>query len=200
MAISTYDELLQAVVRWSNKPEYRERAPDAIALAEAKINRTLRVFEMETTLGTFTIDGEYVSLPTNFAGVRDFYLSGSTRVNLEHRTGDQLTNDYPVDTGKPYFYTIVDGQFRFGPRPNGTYSAVLAYFLKIPALTSSATTNWLLTSHPDAYLYGALAELHCYSEDGSGDYWQAKLNASLAEIKTQSDRDRLGKNLTMRLS
>lgn len=200
MAISTYDELLTAVVRWSNKPEYRDRAPDAIALTEAKFNRYLRCREMETTLGTFTIGGEYVALPSNFAGVRTFYLNGLPRLDLEHRPNDQQAIDYPTDTGKPRFYNIHETDFRFAPVPNGNYSATLVYFRAIPALTSSATTNWLLTSHPDAYLYGALAELCGFDGDERGDKWLAKTFAALDEIKAQSNRDRLGTGLTMRLA
>jgi hypothetical protein len=32
----------------------------------------------------------------------------------------------------------------------------MLYSQKVPALSDSATTNWLLTSHPDAYLFGTL--------------------------------------------
>lgn len=200
MAISTYDELLTAVTRWSNKPEFRDRAPEAIALAEAKINRNLRCREMETTLGTFTISGEYVDLPANFAGVRTFYLNGLPRLDLEHRPNDQQAIDYPTNTGKPRFYNIHATDFRFAPVPSGTYSATLVFFRTVPALSSSATTNWLLTSHPDAYLYGTLAELAAYDGDERAARWEAKFFAALDEIAVQSRRDRLGTGLQMRLA
>jgi hypothetical protein len=201
MSISTHEELLQAVIRWGGKAEFRERAGDAIPLAEAKINRKLRTMEMETSNGTFTISGEYVALPTNFAGVRTFYLNGLPRLDLEHRPNDQQAIDYPTDTGKPRFYNITDNQFRFAPVPNANYTATLIYFLKVPALTSSATTNWLLTSHPDAYFYGALSELYEYAGDmQKADRFAQRMYAVLEEIKTQSNRDRLGTGLTMRLA
>jgi hypothetical protein len=37
-------------------------------------------------------------------------------------------------------------------------SATLVYYAKIPPLSSTNVTNWLLTDHPDAYLYGALMQ------------------------------------------
>lgn len=200
MAISTYDELLTAVTSWSNKPEFRDRAPDAIALAEAKINRGLRCREMETTLGTFTISGEYVALPPNFAGVRTFYLNGLPRLDLEHRPNDQQAIDYPTSTGKPRFYNIHASNFRFAPVPNGSYAATLVYFRTVPALTSSATSNWLLTSHPDAYLYGTLAELAAYDGDERAERWAGKFLGALDEIAAQGRRDRLGTGLQMRLA
>lgn len=201
MTIGTYNELLQAAVRWSARPDFEQRVGDAIPLAEAKINRRLRVLDMETTNGTFTISAEYVALPANFGGVRNFELNGSTKVNLEHRPSDQMAIDYPTDTGKPRFYNIQDAQFRFAPEPDATYTATLVYFLKVPALTSSATTNWLLTSHPDAYLYGVLAELFSYvGDEVIAERWQARMYGVLDEIKAQSNRDRLGTGLTMRLA
>lgn len=42
------------------------------------------------------------------------------------------------------------------PVPNTTYTIELIYYLRIPALSDSATSNWMLTDHPDAYLYGTL--------------------------------------------
>ena len=201
MAISTYTELLQAATRWSARADFAERIPDAVPLAEAKINRYLRVREMETSNGTFTISGEYVALPTNFGGVRTFYLNGLPRLDLEHRPNDQMAIDYPTDTGKPRFYNVHAANFRFAPVPDATYAATLVYYLKVPALTSSAATNWLLTSHPDAYLNGVLGELYEFGGDPDrADRCTQRMYAVLDEIKTQGRRDRLGTGLTMRLA
>jgi hypothetical protein len=37
---------------------------------------------------------------------------------------------------------------------------IVLYYQKIPALTVSNTTNWLLTAHPDLYLYTTLSEAY----------------------------------------
>lgn len=201
MSVSTHEELIQAVLRWSQRPDFRERAADAIPLAEAKINRRLRTREMETTLGTFTISGEYVSLPSNFAGVKAFQLVGPPKVALEFRPNDQMATEYDTGTNKPRFFNVHGSEFRFAPAPDTTYSARLVYYRTIPALTSSATTNWLLTSHPDAYLYGVLAELYDFAGDQQrADRCTERMYAVLDEVKTQSNRDRLGPGLTMRLA
>ncbi len=201
MSVSTYEELIQAAVRWSQRPDFRQRADDAIPMAEARINRYLRSREMETTLGTFTISGEYVALPSNFAGVKAFYLPGPPKVAIEFRPNDQMAIDYPTDTGKPKFFNVHGSNFRFAPSPNGTYSAYLVYYRTVPALTSSATTNWLLTSHPDAYVYGVLGELYEFAGDQQkADRCLQRMYSALDEVKTQSNRDRLGPGLTMRLA
>ena len=42
------------------------------------------------------------------------------------------------------------------PTPSGATSLSIDYYQRIPALTSSNTTNWLLTDHPHLYLYTSL--------------------------------------------
>lgn len=201
MSVSTYEELIQAALRWSQRPDFRDRAGDAIPLAEAKINRYLRTREMETTLGTFTISGEYVSLPSNFAGVKAFQLVGPPKVALEFRPNDQMANEYDTGTDKPRFYNVQGTEFRFAPVPNATYSARLTYYRTIPAMTSGGTANWLLSSHPDVYVYGVLGELYEFAGDQQkADRCVQRMYSALDEVKAQSNRDRLGPGLTMRLA
>ena len=41
----------------------------------------------------------------------------------------------------------------------------LSYYQAIPGLSTDNTSNWLLTSYPDAYLYGVLAVAYNYLRD-----------------------------------
>jgi|SRR5688572_24151151 len=199
MAIGTYEELVQAVLRWSQRPDFRQRAEDAIPLAEAKINRRLRCREMETTLGTFTISGQYVTLPSNFGGVKAFELTGPPKVALEFRPNDQMATEYDTGTDKPRFFNVHGSEFRFAPTPDSTYSARLVYYRTLPPMTTGGSPNWLLASHPDAYVYGTLAELYDFAGDQeAAERCAQRMDAVLSEVRTQSNRDRLGPGLTMR--
>ena len=55
MAINTYATLQTAVANWLDRSDLTDRIPEFIALAEARMNRTLRLAIMlnvdETTLG-----------------------------------------------------------------------------------------------------------------------------------------------------
>jgi hypothetical protein len=50
----------------------------------------------------------------------------------------------------------MNGAIELIPAPAVDIEIEMIYYGKIPALTDSNTTNWLLTKAPDVYLYGAL--------------------------------------------
>lgn len=57
-------------------------------------------------------------------------------------------------------------------------------FKSVTSLSDSNTTNWLLTAHPDAYLYGALLEAAPYLLDDSRlAMWATALEKVLGEIR-----------------
>jgi hypothetical protein len=63
------------------------------------------------------------------------------------------------------------------------------YYAKIPTLSDSVTTNWLLTYHPDIYLYGALLHSAPYlKEDERASTWAALYSAAVARVNTASSR------------
>lgn len=191
MSITTFAELSTAVANWQSRSDLTSRIPEGIALAEAKINRKLRTKDMETKNTSFSITGEYVAVPTGFGGVKTFYLSASPKKPLELMGDNEMTKRYSTTTGKPGFYNVQGSNFRFAAPPDQTYTATLVYFLQVPALTASATTNWLLTSHPDAYLYLVNAEMCAFAKDwASASNWEAMGYKILDEIVGISNQDK----------
>lgn len=189
MSISNYSELLTAIDNWTHRADLTSRSPEFITLLEAKINRLLKTREMETKDAAFSITGEYVAVPTGFFSVREWYLNTSPKQRLELMPGD-LQNDYfGSTTGKPKFYEVVGTNFRFGPSPDGTYSSTLIYSKAVSALTVSATTNWLLTSHPDLYLYGTLAEAAIFAKDAPWAQPAVDMTRDLIEQLRGSDAE-----------
>lgn len=190
MSIGTYSELQTAVANWLSDSSLTSRITEGIVLAEAKMNRYLRVKDMVTKDASFSITGEYVAVPSNFGGVKTFYLNTSDKAVLDFMPDALITNTYPSGTGQPRVYNVQGTNFRFGPPPDATYTATLVYWLLVPALSVSNTTNWMLTSNPDAYLYGTLAEMAVLRKqpDAAQGYWSLMYQA-LDQIKQQSHRD-----------
>ena len=63
----------------------------------------------------------------------------------------------------------------------------MVYFAKIPALSDSATSNWLLERHYDLYLYGSLVQAALYLKDDP-TAWATLFDSALAEIEVEDVR------------
>lgn len=136
-----------------------------------------------------TINSEYIAIPNDFIAARAFYLTGSLNP-LEFVDPEEINRRkalYPNETGDPQVWALVGSEFRFWPwASGGSYSGELTYWQKIPVLSDSNTTNWLLTAHPSAYLYGALAQSGGYLKTDATGYltaFQAVLSLIIAADK-----------------
>ncbi len=193
MALANYTDLQAACTTWLARTDLSSRIPEFIALAEAKMNRQLRALDQETKSTSFSITGEFVNVPTSFLQVRSFMLSISGgRRSLKYLPPEQMEDKYGTTTGCPVYYSVVGGQFRFAPIPDTTYTATLVYYVTIPPLASNST-NWLLTAHPDAYLYGSLLEAEGHLQnDERLPVWKQGYDEAIANIKSSNNRNRWG--------
>jgi hypothetical protein len=75
------------------------------------------------------------------------------------------------------------------PIPDAQGAVFLNYTRKVPALSDSATTNWLLTDAPDVYLYGSLLHAAPYlHEDNRVNVWAQLYGAAVKQLNEQSDK------------
>ena len=202
MALTTYAELQTSVKNWLDRTDsdITARIPEFITLAEAKLNRDLRVRPMEV-VGSDTMSSGTISLPTDWLKYKSiWYVYSSTRVELENMPPQEFNRFDTASTDYPSGYYIAASTVYFGPStPNGDYTVGYIYYQKIPALSDSATTNWLLTSHPDIYLYGSLLEAAPYlKEYPEIQLWMTAFGTVIEQLK-QSDRDTMsGAPISMR--
>ncbi len=161
--ITTYTELKTALQSFLwDRSDIAEQIPVFIQLAEAEMNRRLTT-RLKVTQDLLTIDDELIDQPADFAGVLAFKLMDAPFSELKFRTPDGLTQisaghatSDGQHTSAPTHYAIIGDLFQFYPPPGDTYRAVITYRVRIPALSDSNASNWMLENHPDAYLYGAL--------------------------------------------
>jgi hypothetical protein len=191
--ISTYSELQSAMNDWLDDSVTTARLENFIGLAEARVNRLLRTLELEVR-ATATLNAEYLAVPDDFREVRAINIqSDPMRVPTYMDLGRfQQTYNQSL-TGVPINYTIVDGQFRFGPIPDTSYTIEIIYMQSLPALTDANTSNWLLADHPDVYLAGALTHAQAFlRDDSNAAQWKAVWEEGLDEIEQQSRRKKSG--------
>ena len=133
MAISTYSELQTAVANWLDRDDLGDRIPEFIALAEARMNRALRIAIMinidETTLGgatTLVAGTRDYSLPAGYLQMIDFHLRTDPITPLSYITPENMNRMWAGSQhGTPESYTIFSDnasgkpikQVRLGPAP-----------------------------------------------------------------------------------
>ena len=203
MTINTYATLQTAVADFLNRADLTATVPTFIALAEAGIDRDLRHWKMENR-SVAEINSQYSQVPTDWLDTIRFSITSGTTSPLdlisqaeliERRSGNDNTG------GKPCFYAMSAGQFEFFPTPDETYSAELIYNARIPALSDSNTTNFLLTEAPDVYLYGALVHSAPYlKEDPRAQTWAAFYKSAIDSLQRTSDKAKhSGSGLRMKI-
>lgn len=163
MSIASYAELLSAVSDWADRTDIDARIPDFIGIFEDHVNSDYSLAGMETTATLTQSAGKY-DLPSDLAHIRSvsFTHADQTRV-LKPASSEAFDAIMPRSGSAPLAYYKAGNSLYIAP-DNGT-SLTLRYFAKLPALTSSNTTNWLLTAHPNAYLWGTLAEVFAYTRN-----------------------------------
>ena len=193
MTISNYTELQAAIADYLNRSDLTSQIRDFITLAESDINAVGVLTNQETTASvTMTIGQAYSSLPTGFLDVVDFYYSATvddTSEQLEKLTVQQM-NGIRVDdsSGMPSCYAISD-VILWELKPDAAYAPIMRYFKKWDI--ANDTTNWLLTNHPAAYLYGALAHAEPFLvNDQRLTTWRALFDKKIIELNTLSGRVR----------
>lgn len=197
MAINTYATLVTAVENWLARGDLTDRIPEFIALAEAKFNRVLMHPGMETrstaVVDTGSTEPEFISLPGDFQSMRRVRLSSVTgKPALLYLSQTQMADyRFSIDnvTGQPVYYSIMGGELELAPTPNDDYTLEMVYRAYIPALTSTNTTNWLLTLAPDLYLYGALLESAPHiKEDERLPVWANAVSTVIDQLNTLGER------------
>jgi len=191
MAISTYAELKDSIANFLNRDDLAATIPDFIALAESSINNEVRHWRMESRVET-TIDSQFTAIPTDWLGTIRFHLAANGTTDLRYLSRadmQEMRANRNDSTGVPGFYGHSAGQFEVMPTPGGAYSGILNYYAKIPSLSDSETTNWLLTHYPDVYLYGALLHSAPYlKEDQRAQTWAALYTTAVERINDASSK------------
>lgn len=168
MALSTYADLQASIITWAwrdGDTEFANAVPDFITGCEQLLNYgsdavpALRTSDMETT-ATVTLTSGVGTLPTDYLQYRAIVGNGNGLTNdLEVKDPGWLAQQFPngVTSYNGRFCSITSTS-TLTVYDASVSSITLTYYAKIPALSNSNTTNWLLTKAPMVYLYGSLLQ------------------------------------------
>jgi hypothetical protein len=197
MAIDSYSALRTAIITWTHRQDLGAAIDDFIDLTENRLNRDLRVSQMEVR-ATAPADSEYLALPTDFLAIRNIQLNTSPVQELVYVTPAEM--DRLAQTFQSLNrYTIVGDEIQLNTTSSS--SIEISYYAKIPALDDTNTTNWVINTHPDVYLYGCLAEAFSYIQnDEQAMKYMNLIMDGINQIK-RLDRDRrYGQSMWVRVA
>lgn len=157
-----YSELAAAVKAYLDRPDLPAADMNNMILgAEGDIARALVEHPRNITRGQFTqlADDPFLPLPVNLMQLIGVYCNG---VPLQQFAANMREKAAAlggfIDKG---------GCYELFPTPVEDTLYRLDFYAQVPPLvpTESASTNWVLSFHPDVYLYGVLREAAIYLRD-----------------------------------
>ncbi len=187
-AIADYASLLVDAGEYAGANDIAHVFQRLVGLAESKFNRVLRVGEMETA-GTIVLTDGNGTLPSDFLEAR--LVRSPDGTGLSAWSLLELDRRYASRGGIPAGYSVVGGVIRVRPTASG--SITLDYYAKIPPLTPTNPTNWLLEKAPDVYLYALVEEICIWKKDAEGSSMARGMKElAMRGLALQDERARWG--------
>ncbi|PDT39813.1 MULTISPECIES: phage adaptor protein [Sinorhizobium] len=188
MTIPDYAALLIDAGEYSGYADISHVFPRLLGLAELKLNRGLRVAGMEDTAMVTLTEGDG-TLPTDFLEARE--VKNASGIPIRAVSLEQLTNSYMDRSGTPAGYAIVGSTIKV--RPSADQDISVTYYSRIPALTVTDPTNWLLEKAPDVYLFALVNEIAIWKKDVEGATAAQQLLAlAINGLRIEDERTRWG--------
>ncbi len=195
MTIASYSDLTSAISNWIARDDLTANIPDFITLFETEANRRLRVRQMMVTQSTTPSSGGVFSLPSDYLQWVKVTWTGSLRRDLDYVHPSYLASEFPDSPANvPRVFTVLGttdsvGQVQLMPTDDTPVD--FTYWQKITSLSTSNTSNWLLTAHPDVYLAGALVEANVFVKDyDTVAVWKSKRDAIIDQITMLDQKTR----------
>lgn len=181
MAISSYSTLRNAVAgnagqSWSHRNDVLSVFDTFLQLTEEAIYQGgdksdgeyvsgLRLRAMETrSTATLSTSSRFLQLPDNFIEARRAELEYSSSIYpLKFVPAPELMES--TVSGRPTRFTVTS-QFEFDCQPDVAYTMEVQHYAKQTAISSSNSTNSILTSFPSIYLYGCLHHMYVWAGNG----------------------------------
>lgn len=206
-----YNEIVAAARAYCDRVdvEVNQNVRVFVLMAEARINRTLKVTEQTHRVYTRTMEGkEFYSLPEDFNGMRvvhfntgDVDAQGSGTIQLHYVTPEQMIEmQESAYSETQTYYTILNNQLQLHkPLPNGGTIEMVMY-RKVPPLSERNPSNWMSADNPDIYLAGISAEIEMFVKNyDAAKLWDDRMTRAIEELKNNDSLNRWsGNTMVMR--
>ena len=191
VAIVDYTSLQAAVADWLNRTDLVDQIPAFITLSTAQFNRELRLRDMMVRANA-TSNAENVLLPDDWLEHYSLQLAEGTPGGPLLYVSERESNDIKAlnpGGGSVEGYTIIGNMIELVPAPGDNVDLRMVYYARIPDLSATVPTNWLLQKSPDLYLYSTLMQSAPYlKEDTRAVAWSQLRQALIEGMRLESER------------
>ena len=170
--MTTYAELVQNIKDFmeDDGTEFSNEIDKFIDLAELRISRDVITPEFKRKVtSAFTANDPFLTMPTDLVTLEHLQvINSNVRTLLLLKSDEFITEYWPnrTTTGVPKYYTYFDTSTIYvAPTPSSNLSIELSYKRRLPALSSSNTSNWTSINAADALLYACLIEASVFNRN-----------------------------------
>jgi hypothetical protein len=174
MALANYADLKQVIGRFSHRSDLADVIDDFVTLAEDRIDAELKLRDNELrATATATVDTRFLALPSSFYKMRSLTITKESDATDEtegavspcfYQTPQGMHEYKRTTPGRPQYFTVTS-QLEFERPFDYAYKIEMEYFSRLAPLTSSNTTNDVLTNYPTLYFYGCMIFLAEFEKD-----------------------------------
>lgn len=175
-----YTALQSTIADWLHRTDLTAQIPSFIELAEEKINRALRVRQMETVLAATTITDNLITPAADIIDVKLLWPSGYPNSEIKPQSLSTVLASDTLATATLYAWQGLDLRF------NGSGDVEGVLYSKVPSIATNETT-WVGDNYPSLYLYGALVQAALFTKDDPAS-WQALFDQTVNEINGNDQR------------
>lgn len=203
MALDTYANLQLSVANWMDRSDdaaFLAVVPDCIALFEATANTEGAIrtqFNKTSTALTTVANQNYVLTPADFIGLESMINQTSPLEVLNvYGSAAAMYKDFPAAVAapqRPKALLVLKDKFELAYTPDAVYTLQCYYYQKIPSLSASNTTNWLLTNYPNIYLMGTLVAAEAFlGVDPALSKWGSLYDNAIQRLEGATERQKYG--------
>jgi hypothetical protein len=174
---------------------------DVITMQEAETFDRLDMNDVETNDPAFAVTSGLTALPTGFKGFRRDPIASyqGSNYNLTLSSPSQIIVETGGETGQPRLYCIEGNKLRLGYIPAEALTLDITYMGK-PAAITDATSNIIMDTYPNLYLFGSLKFCAPYiGEDGRLVMWKSFYDEAMAIAQRAASRKKWATGGEMRL-
>ena len=183
--ITNYQELQDAVAAYLIREDLTTEIKVWITLWEREINGLIRCRKQEKRTETeTTATDDILSVPSDFLLAKLVKIGSTVLEPLTLQTQQDKYGD--ATQGKPKSFSVYGVGLLLLPDQDKIYTVDLYYVSKIPTLSNTNTSNWLLRDYPFLYLYGVLLQAQPYVKNPEEvSLWQGFISDSVSLINRQ---------------